>query len=319
MAASPPEPRVPLSVSILDETSSMEKPFDYPDADISLRSSDSRDFRVPKLFIIKSSPVLKKLIQAVSDLPVVALPANTGTPLPVVHMSESGAILHSLLTFILPMPPVLPATVEETIELLSAAKRYKMSHILVHIRGSVALQHPPLICKSNALHVYSLAQKYGLRSEVVQAARLTLKSTLTIESLEGKLDVMHGDQLHILWRYHQNFQGKLVRKMNRFRGSDAYGVLNGLKCVALTLSGIPKWIDDYLCFMAWNPSSFNLFYFQSALARHVGAADDGTQRKRCSFCTCLPEESIDKFWAALTTFVEEIMELVSKAHVFHLI
>ena len=194
MAASPLEPRAPSSLSEASSTEE-EQPFDYPDADIILRSSDSRDFRVLKSFIIKSSPILDKLIQTSSDLPADAVSAGTDTPLPIVRMPESGAILQSLLTFILPVPPVLPPGVEGTMELLPVAQKYEMGHILIHIRGSIALQDPPFIRESNALQVYSLAQKYGLRPEVVQAARLTLKFTLTIENLEGKLDTMRGDHL----------------------------------------------------------------------------------------------------------------------------
>ena len=161
------QPGASSSVSNRDEAPSTEKLFDFPDADIILRSSDSRVFRVLKLFITKNSPVLDRLIQTASDSAVSALPAST-VPLPVIHMSESGTIIYSLLTFVLPMPPILPPSVEETLELLSVAQKYEMNHVMAHIRGSISLQDPPLICRSNALHVYSLAQKYGLRQEVVK-------------------------------------------------------------------------------------------------------------------------------------------------------
>jgi hypothetical protein len=56
-------------------------------------------------------------------------------------------------------------------------RRRAMTHILIHIRGSIALHNkvrdPPLVCKINAFRVYSLAQTYGLRQEVIQVARLT--------------------------------------------------------------------------------------------------------------------------------------------------
>lgn len=123
MAAPSPEPGALASVSGRGEQSSLETPLDYPDADIILRSSDSRDFRVLKLYIIKRSPVLDKLIQATSDLPTTTDLSGTDTPLPIVHMHESAAILHSLLTFILPVPPVLPPSVEETMKLLSVAQK----------------------------------------------------------------------------------------------------------------------------------------------------------------------------------------------------
>ena len=314
MAASPLEPRAP---SPLSEASSTEndKLFDYPDADIILRSSDSRDFRVLKSFIVKSSPVLDKLIKTSSDLPASTVSTDTDTPLPIVHMPENGAILRSLLTFILPVPPVLPPGAEETVELLSVAQKYEMSHILIHIRGSIALQDPPLIRESSALHVYSLAQKYGLHPEVIQAARLTLKSTLTIENLEGKLDVMRGDHLHELWRYHQKVQENLESNIEEFRGSDAYRALNCLKCAVLTFSGVPKWIDDYICFITKTPSFFDLFEFQSALLRHLtNPTGSFSLTLQCSSCSSLPKKTIDEFWMALTAFVHTNMEQVSNAH-----
>jgi hypothetical protein len=306
-------PRAPSSVSNRDEAPSMEELFDFPDADIILRSSNSRDFRVLKLFITKSSPVLDKLIQHASYSAVSAPPAST-ISLPVIQMSESGAILCSLLTFVLPMPPVLPPSVEETLELLSVAQKYEMIHVLAHIRGSISLQHPPIIRRSNALQVYSLAQKYGLRQEVVQAARLTVRFTLTIENLEDKLDVMPGDHLHELWKYHRRLQGKLASNINEFRLSSADKALIGLNCDVLARSKIPGWIDDYICFMASTPSSFNLFEFQFALARHVSGKGRAFG-KQCSFCLCIPEEAIDKFWTALTAFVNANMEEVTNAHV----
>ena len=309
---------VPVSMApshqpgVPDKAPSMEELFDFPDADIILRSSNSRDFRVLKLFITKSSPILDRLIQTASDSAVSALPASTKS-LPVINMSESGAILYSLLTFVFPMPSVLPPSVEETLELLSVAQKYEMNHILAHIRGSISLRDPPLVDRSNALQVYSLAQKYGLRQEVVQAARLTVRSTLTVENLKDKLDVMPGDHLHELWKYHRRLQSKLMSNVKEFRLSSAYRALNGLNCV-LASSKFPKWIDDYICFMASTPSSFNPFEFQSALARHV-TGRDRYQGKQCLPCSCLPEEVIERFWTALTAFVNANMEEVINAHV----
>ena len=317
MAASPLLPGAPPPVSSTEELSAeKEKLLDYPDADIVLRSSDSRDFRVLKFFITKSSPAIDKLIKSTFDIPADAVPAGTMTSLPIVRMPESGAILYNLLTFILPVPPVLPAGVEDTMELLYVAQKYEMGHILVHIRGSIALQEPPFIRKSNALQVYSLAQRYGLHQEIVQAARLTLNSILTIENLEGKLGAMHGDHLHELWRYHQRVQENLVSNVDGFRDSDAYKALHCLKCAVLTFSGIPRWIDDYIGVIIRSPSSFDLFEFQSALLRHLSTPTGSfSLTMQCSSCASLPREVIDEFWTALTAFVHANMEQVSKTHV----
>ena len=310
MAAIPAKIETSSSMSIRDN-SSTKKVIDYPDADIVLRSSDSLDFRLPKLFITKSSSVLNRRIQAASGL-------SAGTPLPVVHLSESGGILYNLLTFVLPLSPALPSTLENTMELLSVAQKYEMIHVLVHIRGSIALKNPPLINKTNALRVYSLAQKYGLRREMIQAARITLKSTLTIENLQGTLSLgpMPCDHLYELWKYHQRVQANLAKNVSEFIGSGACTALKGMECV-LTSSKIPKWIDEYIVSMASAPSMFDLTEFQSALVRHASGASNAPGGRGCSFCARLPGEKIDEFWTNLTTFIHKNMEIVSTTLMDH--
>jgi hypothetical protein len=231
-------------------------------------------------------------------------------------MPESGVILYSLLTFILPVPPVLPPSAEETMELLSVAQTYEMNHIMVHIRGIISLQDPPLICKSNALQIYSLSYKYGLRQEVIQAARLTLKSTLAIENLEDKLDIIPSDHLHELWRYHQSVRKNLMANIDGFRGSDAFKALKSETCVSLRSPfGIPTWIADYICSMAQAPSSFNFFEFQSALAKHLTTKTKTSlfsSTEQCLSCASLPRQTMDGLWTALTTFVHANTEQVRK-------
>ena len=52
-------PEIPDASALNDVVVSKETlRFDYPDSDIILRSSDSHDFRVPKLYIVNSSPAL---------------------------------------------------------------------------------------------------------------------------------------------------------------------------------------------------------------------------------------------------------------------
>ena len=75
--------------------------FDYPGADLMLRSYDSNIFLVPKLYIINSSPELGKLIH---DALGSSDTAHHEGSLPVVKLSDARVILHSLLTFIFPVP-----------------------------------------------------------------------------------------------------------------------------------------------------------------------------------------------------------------------
>ena len=269
--------------------------FDDPDADVILRSRDSQIFRVLKLYIIRNSNVLGNLIQAASD---------TEDQLPQVKLSEYGAILSSLLTFIFPVTPVLPSTLEETMELLSVAQKYEMTSVLKHIRGALSRQHPLLISPENAFLAYSLAQSYGLREEATQAARLTLNFVLTIETLDDKLAIMPGAYLHELWKYHQRVQAQLKLDLP---SSVACAVLKGFKCSQHATTGNPYWIELYIWSIIDHPSRFDSIEFQIALARHTA----GSGTVRCSSCILIPVEKVCTFWATLSATVHRCMEKVS--------
>ena len=216
---------------------------DYPGADIILRSQDSHHLRVPKIFIIHNSPVLNDLVRRTPDPPG---DANAEASFPVVRLPESGKILRYLLTFILPVLPNIPPTHEETMELLSVAQKYQMETLLVHIRAIIARQNPLPTLLEPALHIYALAQKYGLRPEALQSARTILKHSITIEDLEDKLDIMPGASLYELWKYHERVQTFLAEDLAEFRRSGARRTIKGLRCTGLASSQIPRWLDRYI-------------------------------------------------------------------------
>ncbi|KAH8983101.1 hypothetical protein EDB92DRAFT_1891810, partial [Lactarius akahatsu] len=158
-------------------------------------------------------------------------------------------------------------------ELLSVAQKYEMSSVIDHI-------HPPFIHRENAFLAYSLAQKYGLRHEAIQAARFTLKFTLTIEKFE---DVMPGAYLHELWKYHQRVQAWLKFELPslRCRTPNQYG------------SGPPYWVRLYIMSISESPSLFDPIEFQMALMRHT---------------TGTVTETMRTFWTTLTVVVHRSME-----------
>jgi hypothetical protein len=143
---------VPPEASSTTDEPLMDISFDYPGADIILRSHDSHQFQVLKTFITSNSPVLGELIRRTSDSPG---DANAEVSLPVVRLPDSGEILRYLLTFIFPVTPVIPSTHEEALELLSVAQKYQMSTVLIHIRGSIARQNPLPTHLEPAPHIFS--------------------------------------------------------------------------------------------------------------------------------------------------------------------
>ncbi|KAI9441847.1 hypothetical protein H4582DRAFT_1935393 [Lactarius indigo] len=289
----------PSAVAELVESSKVL--FDYPNADVVLRSRDSQTFRVLKLYLIKSSTVLGDLIQAETDTSDTSNSESTQTRLPEVQLPESSAILSSLLTFIFPVNPVLPSTLRETMELLSVAQEYEMGSVLTHIRGSLSRKQPFFIGPENAFLAYSLAQRYRLQEEATQAARLTLKSTLTIESLEDKLAIMSGAYLYQLWKYHQRVQAQL--KLN-LPSSGACAMLKGFNCSQSAKNGSPYWIESYIWSIIDHPSRFDSIEFQMALARHTA----GSGTTRCSSCLLIPVENMRTFWTNLAATVYRCMD-----------
>ena len=268
--------------------------FDDPDADIILRSCDHREFRVLKLYTTKASPVLQETIQSALSSPT----ASTTPSLPSVQLSDSGVTLSSLLSFILPMPSVLPSTIEHTMLLLSAAQKYQMVFIMSSIRAVIASQNPPFIREETALQVYSLAQAHGLRQEALHAARATLTFSFTLEDLEDKLGATQLVDLHGLWKYHHRVRSYLLTAFKT----------TGVDCGMIDRScsyGTLTWLGEYLKSMAKSPALFDINEFYMFMLRHTSASHHGCE------CANISSRAVRAFWTALTDIVHDCMTRVS--------
>jgi len=268
--------------------------FEFRGADFILRSHDSHHFRVPKSYIVNSSPVLDELIKDALDAPDATLGE---AHLPVVQLPESGEILHSLLTFIFPATPILPSTPEKIMELLSVANKYQMVSVMGHIRNSINRKDILFPQRDTTLLVYSLAQTYGLRLEAFRAANEMLMYPVDIEDMDAKLDTMSGASLYELWKYHKIVRDILASKLKKFRtsGASASGTLAGLRCAESSSSHIPRWLDVYIKSIGEDPKLFDLVEFNIALVRHVG---DSARSNGCA-CASITSQTIHNFWQAL--------------------
>jgi hypothetical protein len=270
--------------------------MDDPDADVILCSCKHREFRVLKIHVTKVSPVLRELIQSASA----SHTANPTSPLPSVQLSNSDAVLSSLLTFILPMIPVLPSTLESTMALLSAAQKYQMDSILSRIRAAVGSQNPPFIRRETAFQVYSLARMHGLRQEALQAARTTLTFPFTFRDLEDELETIHGIYIHELWRYYQSVRTHLKSDLEVFRAT-GMPALTCPPCGPDTIHGARVWLDSYVASIADSPAFFDLTEFHLCFSCHI-------VQSRC-FCA-IPSKAVRAFWTDLTNVVHGSMTKV---------
>jgi hypothetical protein len=300
-----------MSTILQSETSSIaDQPianllFDYPGADIILRSQDSYHFQVPKTPIINSSPVLGDFIRRTLDSFTDAN-ADVSESLLVVQLPESGEIIHSLLTFTFHVTPLMPSSHEEALELLSVAQKYQMGIALTHIRGSIARQNPLPTRPEPALRIYALAQKHGLRLEALQTARTILRHPMTIEDFENKLDIMPGASLYELWKYHEGVRVILASDLAEFRESGVQGTMTGLRCTELTSSQIPTWLDQYIISMGNAPNLFDPLELNIAMTRHIKSGRYGG----CE-CGSMSSQTMHGFWEALVSVVNGSLEKVS--------
>ncbi|KAI0306354.1 hypothetical protein B0F90DRAFT_1923198 [Multifurca ochricompacta] len=158
---------------------------DCPDADIILRSQDSREVRVPKFYIVNSSsPVLAELLQVASHLSI-PTPSDVGESHSLIQLTHDYIVLVSLLTYIFPVSPLFRR------QYIKSWNSFRW------------LKHLTFFRDETASLIYSLAQIYGLHQEALRAARTTLSFSITIEDIksDGDLDIMSGASLYELWRY----------------------------------------------------------------------------------------------------------------------
>jgi hypothetical protein len=273
--------------------------FDFPGADIILRSQDSYHFRVPRIYIINSSRILCELIRSALEIPRAA---NDEPSLPVVQLPESGQIVHCLLTFIFPVTPLVPSTPDESMELLSVAQTYQMGITLTNIRETIALRNSLLTGSEPAFRIYHLAQKYGLRSEALQAARTIFP--MTTEDLVDKVDITPGT-LYELSKFHKRVRAILKSDLTEFKASHARGTLTGLRCLSST-SQFPRWLNRYIDSIGENPNLSDPAEFNILFTLHV----KDLRGSKCA-CMTLPAQTIRDFWEASAAVVQGSFEKVN--------
>jgi hypothetical protein len=303
-----PEPSSPNEVPLVETLH-----FDYPGSDTVLRSCDSHSFHVLKLYIVNSSPVLRELVLRSTSNTSSVPTGEEQEPFPVVELPESGATLHSLLTFIFPIVSILPSTSEKVMELLAVAQKYQMDSVLSHIRGIISQMDPPFICPDTALHIYFLAREHELHQEAVQAARVTLRLSIVIEELGDKLEFpgLTGTYLHDLWRYHEQVRRDLKSAILEFRNSGLPDDVKRLRCDNFVLDNSPpQWFDRFIESLTNSAPSrlFDPIEFDDEWARHIKATV--TIYARACSCVDISSQLRRAFWEALTAVVHKTIEKV---------
>jgi BTB/POZ domain len=109
----------------INSATSPVEPFEVPDANLIIRSSDFVDFRVHKSILAMASPFFKDLL---------SLPQPSDSKLidglPVVQLSEGSELLNSLFSILYPVPTAIPSSYEKVPHSFLACRQQLTNRVL---------------------------------------------------------------------------------------------------------------------------------------------------------------------------------------------
>lgn len=180
------------------------EPFDHPDADVILRSSDKEpvDFRVFRLLLSLASPffaVIFTLPQ--SNSPIRVEEYEDGVP--VIQMSEDKRTLNLLLQFCYPIALVdMPrlSSLQELQTIAQAALKFEIGGAQRFVRKTMLEAR---FIESQPLRVFAIACRFGWANEAKAAARYTLRQPLSNSAYFEELTQITAASYHRLQQYHR--------------------------------------------------------------------------------------------------------------------
>ncbi|KAG5725046.1 hypothetical protein E4T56_gene12402 [Termitomyces sp. T112] len=175
-------------------------PFDNPDADIILRSSDQphpTDFRVFKFLLSLASPFFAAAFTLPQPL------VDSSEDVPVMEMEENAKTLRTILGFCYPIsvhPLPRLTTPEDVRAIFQAAEKFEMKGIQNHIREALVDE----FLEDKPVSVFAIACHYGWKEVVDQAAYRFLALPILVDSPpadESSLDLISAATYTRLLRY----------------------------------------------------------------------------------------------------------------------
>ncbi|KAH8105129.1 hypothetical protein BXZ70DRAFT_919486 [Cristinia sonorae] len=147
--------------------------FDDSSADIVLRSSNGTDFRVYKSILSKASPVFEGMFTLPLPPPSAVPPEEYSNGLHVVSLTETTEALDALLRFCYPVREPTLSSIEKTLEVFHAARKYDIDEGIMWAREKLAT-----FAAKEPIRVYAIACRYGWEREAKIAAKETLGMSL---------------------------------------------------------------------------------------------------------------------------------------------
>lgn len=265
------------------EAPSLSKYSDMPNADVILRSSDLVNFRVHRLVLVTSSPVFRDMF----SLPQ---PANDAAPdgLTVVCLPETAEVLNSLISMLYPVPPEIPHSIDNILDLLAATEKYDMGAVQSSIRAEVSRKK--LLSPTDSAgvyHTYAVACSKRLVPEMEAAAQLSLDHALTFESVGEALQLFDGWALRALIDFRLRWWHGLESRLEFFFDSQNGPSKIWAGCPSgCNLSHLPLWLSYSSCGPTEKMYPFvdSFPMFEDCRDAIIDALHEHIRKDDCHFC-----------------------------------
>ena len=199
---------LPMSQVVVDmsaltlEVTPYRSPFDDRDADVTLHASDGARFAVHKLFLIMSSPLLKRCLVLGSSSPS---PAFDGLTVrqeggrDTIDLVEDGVTTERVLQYCYPFSNPVLDNLDDIQAVLEMMRKFGMKGMMNRVR-SLLVQ--PSFLEEEPLRVFAVAYRYGFEAETRLAARYTLRSPMFGPYVK-ELEHIPASVYHKLLQYHR--------------------------------------------------------------------------------------------------------------------
>ena len=181
--------------------------FNWPDGDVILRSThgtESRDFRVHKIFLSFASPVFKDMFK----LPQ---PSSPSSNVDVVDVADSPQALELILWFIYPCRSPVIDDLTLLSEVLILADKYDIEAARSRLRPSLVG-----FAKTEPLRMYAIACRLGLEAEMKIASSYTMSIDLPgLTQLPDEFKFVPATEYQRLVHLHARYRKEVVAIADR--------------------------------------------------------------------------------------------------------
>jgi len=176
--------------------------FNWPDGDVILRAThgtNSRDFRVHKLFLSFASPVFKDMFK-------VPQPPSPSSSVDIIDVTDPPRTLELVLRFIYPFASPVINDLTTLSEVLVLADKYDIEAVQSRLRPSLAE-----LAKTKPLRAYAIACRLGFEDEMkIASSYMTAIDLSELTQLPDEFKFIPATEYHRLVRRHKKHRSREV-------------------------------------------------------------------------------------------------------------